>query len=195
MIEIERQFLLEPGHRDALLRDANFMATKIIKDVYYDTPDFALTRRDLWLRKRNDVFELKAPAVTGDDRAEQYLEIMDTSLMLRYMHLEDAGDFATTLAQHNIQPFCACNIEREEYVLEGITLDFDITEFADGFQYSLGEAEIVVKDKSETEEAVQRLEEFMQRHGLETRAEDKLVAYLRAQRQEHFDILREAGVL
>lgn len=196
MIEIERQFRVEPGARENLLKHAEFQGKKLLKDVYYDTPDFVYARQDLWLRKRNDMFELKAPTQAGHELAEQYLEITDEALILRYLHLELQGDFESTIAMRNILPYCMCTTHREEYVLEGVTLDFDETIFTDGFTYALGEAELLIDDKAEAGNTAQKLDEFMRRHGLQdAHVEDKLVAYLRAHRAKDFDMLQEAGVL
>lgn len=196
MIEIERQFRIESGARENLLRHAEFLGERLLKDTYYDTPDFAYARQDLWLRKRNDMFGLKAPTQASHELAEQYLEITDEALILRYMHLNIQGNFADTLAMQNIMPYCMCTTQRKEYVLEGVTLDFDETTFTDGFSYALGEAELLITDKSQAERTAKTLDDFMLRHGLQdAHVEDKLVAYFRARRAKDFDMLQAAGVL
>lgn len=62
--EVERKFRLAPAVRASLaarLRAAPPAARSCFTDRYFDARDFALTRRDLWLRRRDAVWELKAP--------------------------------------------------------------------------------------------------------------------------------------
>ncbi len=61
---MERKFRLAPAIRASLaarLRAAPPAARSCFTDRYFDARSFALTRRDLWLRRRDAVWELKAP--------------------------------------------------------------------------------------------------------------------------------------
>ncbi len=59
MIEIEKKFQLQLGDEERLLAGAFFQKEVVIQDVYWDTPEFAMTGKDWWLRKRDGVWELK----------------------------------------------------------------------------------------------------------------------------------------
>jgi len=64
MIEVERKFA--PPDLVQLARRVEELGGKRVSeasftDVYFDTPDCALTRRDIWLRRRDDEWELKLP--------------------------------------------------------------------------------------------------------------------------------------
>ena len=47
MIEIEKKFILTDGHKEKLLEKAEFLGEKTFTDVYYDTPEYALTKNEL----------------------------------------------------------------------------------------------------------------------------------------------------
>ena len=63
-IEVERKFhapeLSELSAR-VTANGGTTIGTKSFTDVYYDTSGCALTRRDIWLRCRDDAWELKLP--------------------------------------------------------------------------------------------------------------------------------------
>jgi hypothetical protein len=67
VIEIERKFQVTEAILKAVQKQANCIPDKReIIDTYYDIvsfsqPPFPLTSRDIWLRKRNRVFEIKFP--------------------------------------------------------------------------------------------------------------------------------------
>ena len=70
-IEVERQYSAEDGVDVIAARVLALGGSEIgsvsFTDTYYDTPSCALTARDVWLRKRDDTWELKIP-ILGDDR-------------------------------------------------------------------------------------------------------------------------------
>ncbi|MEI8270494.1 MAG: CYTH domain-containing protein, partial [bacterium] len=59
MIEVEMRFQPTEEQLDSLLKEAVFVASVEIHDVYYDYPDFRLLKEGVRLRKRDGVFELK----------------------------------------------------------------------------------------------------------------------------------------
>ena len=50
MIEVERKFTVGGDDEKRLLEGADFLLEKTLMDVYYDTPDYALSTKDMWLR-------------------------------------------------------------------------------------------------------------------------------------------------
>ncbi|XP_010884036.2 thiamine-triphosphatase [Esox lucius] len=63
-VEVERKFVCEPGIQKQLEEMAVCIGQKQFKDQYFDTPDFHLTLRDIWLRCRQGSWELKCPTDT-----------------------------------------------------------------------------------------------------------------------------------
>lgn len=57
-------------------------------DQYFDTPDFHLTLRDMWLRKRKGCWELKCPTATGGETEETSGEqSKEAALCTRYKEI------------------------------------------------------------------------------------------------------------
>ena len=77
MIEIEKKFHFTPEQEAKIIASATFLGEKIQTDTYYDTLDFVLTCKDIWLRNRNGRFEIKTPLhVLGNKMAlTQYRKI------------------------------------------------------------------------------------------------------------------------
>lgn len=62
--EVEKKFVCtnEIKRRLEMSVWTNKPSVIVLKDTYYDDEKFSLTSKDLWLRRRNDVFELKWPS-------------------------------------------------------------------------------------------------------------------------------------
>lgn len=61
-IEVEKKYILEPHHYEALCDKATkIIAKQELRDIYYDNGNYELTLNDWWLRKRNGAWELKIP--------------------------------------------------------------------------------------------------------------------------------------
>jgi hypothetical protein len=62
-VEVEKKFFCN----DAIILEVTKRASDIqhieMADTYFDTEAYDLTKRDLWLRLRNDTLELKWPQV------------------------------------------------------------------------------------------------------------------------------------
>ena len=56
-------------------------------DQYFDTPDFELTLRDTWLRKRKDTWELKCPTAVGKTEETSGEGLEEASLCSRYKEI------------------------------------------------------------------------------------------------------------
>ena len=66
--EIERKFVVTEAILKAVLSKSHDQAPelKMMTDIYFDDKSYNLTTRDMWLRKRNAVFELKWPQQRED---------------------------------------------------------------------------------------------------------------------------------
>ena len=58
MIEIEKKFIPEEGDIERITEGAEFISETVNDDIYYDK-DFSLTKRDIYVRRRNGAFEMK----------------------------------------------------------------------------------------------------------------------------------------
>jgi hypothetical protein len=89
--EIERKFPVN----ESVLEFSNINAKEkkqiFLKDIYYDNDRYDLTKKDMWLRERNNSWELKAPfspksssdAISGIDH---YVEFKQDKDILNYIN-------------------------------------------------------------------------------------------------------------
>ena len=85
MIEVERRFVIPHNFKDTLLRlGAAFKGVKEFTDIYYDTKDNRLYCNDMWLRKRDETWELKYPPKekTATKASVQYCETANISCII-----------------------------------------------------------------------------------------------------------------
>ena len=184
VIEVERKFQLEKdsvsklqGQGAKLLKECSFT------DVYYDTTDYRLTRNDHWLRKRNGQWQLKCPPEVRrrDTPSTQYVEYdneetilktlqvpLDKELSLAASGLPSVTDTSSAIStslcsnlqglveKASLNEFAQYTTHRKTYVLDGFTIDLDLTDF--GFQ--VGEIEVVVADESRITEALHQIDEL-----------------------------------
>ena len=178
VIEVERKFVLGKDS-DAKLQGQGAKLSKecSFTDVYYDTTDYRLTTSDHWLRKRDKQWQLKCPPEVrrGDERSTQYAEYDKEETILKALQviLDKESPSATsppvsaasTSGCSNLQglvqkaplsEFAQYTTHRKTYVLDGFTIDLDLTDF--GFQ--VGEIEVVVADESRITEALCQIDEL-----------------------------------
>ena len=196
MIEVEKKFILNEQNKERLTKDAQFLNERVFTDIYYDTEFFSLTSKDKWLRSREGRFELKLPLHEGVDRlADQYDELEDESKIRKALNLPSNGKFADDLAKAGYSPFCTCKTTRRKYKKEQFIIDLDIVDFQD-FSYNIGEIELMVNDKSEIENAIEKIMTFAKSQNLTIApVRGKVIVYLKRSRQNHYQALVRVGVV
>ncbi len=194
MIEVEKKFLLSDEERERLLWEAEFESEKTFTDTYYDTSDYALSTKDIWLRFRDGKCELKVPRdmKSYDTNAiDQYDELLTEQEIRQYLHLPSHKTFKEDLEYSGYRPIGTIATNRKAYRKEGFVIDIDYTDTG----YSVGEIEILVEDKDGIEEATRKIIEFAARHQLVMKpVRGKLAEHIRIHNPEHFHILINAGV-
>lgn len=196
MIEVEKKFLFTDGESAALTKNAEFLGEKIFTDNYYDTADYKLTTKDIWLRERDGKWELKVGLIKNGKRvADQYDEIENEADIRRTLALSEGGELHSVLAENGYESFCVCKTTRRKYRKENFIIDMDAVDYRD-FAYSLGEIELMVKEKSEIEVAVAKILEFAKAHHLTIApVRGKGIEYLKRKKPEHYHALIAAGVV
>ena len=201
MIEIEKKFLLTEAQRARLLKDAKKLEDKKVEDSYFDTSDYRLTTKDYWLRLRNGAYELKAPlAAKSSSRiaTNRYHEITDTKEIAKELHLDTSIDLPSALAQAEIKPFMTCFTNRTSYEKQGFHIDIDSASYLDStFKYSIAEIELLVADEKDADIAEQKVIEFANECRLTTDQIilGKIVAYLQAEKPDHYNALLDANII
>lgn len=68
MIEIEKKFALTKSQLKKIEKMAEFVSKKSFTDIYFDDENYSLTKKDWWLRRRDNNLELKIPIGSSTER-------------------------------------------------------------------------------------------------------------------------------
>lgn len=193
MIEIEKKFILVKDDVDKIKALAEPLGETIFSDTYYDSSDFTLTRRDMWMRSRSGKFELKLPVnCDKNSNTNQYIEIDDKDEIAKVLDLDNADDLAVALSNKDIIPFCTIVTTRNSLKNGQIKIDIDETDFG----YSLVEFEILAEEKTQIHEAEDIIRDFANELGLGMEnVRGKVIEYLRINSPEHYQALIESGTV
>jgi len=195
MIEIEKNFDLNPGDKEALLVGATLIRRKSFTDIYYDNASYNLTSRDFWLRTRDGRFELKVPLnETGADRqtTDQYRELEIDQEIADELDLEIKTDLAAAVVEANYKPFATITTKRESWQKGIFHLDFD--EVSD-MNYTTMEVEIMVADEKQISEAEKLILDFAKQHNIFNPGHGKVIEYLLKNNPDHHRVLKVSGVI
>lgn len=196
MIEVEKKFILSDEDINRLIKSAEFLEEKVFTDIYYDTDDFSLTINDQWLRSRDGKFELKIPLRQGANGLfDQYDEIENEQKIKKILNLTSVDELAVALGKNGYIQFCNCKTTRRKYKTGLFIIDLDVVDFQD-FIYNIGEIELMVKEKSEIEDAVNRITVFAKEQQLTIApVRGKVIEYLKRARPDHYQSLIKSGVV
>jgi len=196
MIEVEKKFILDEDIKNKIISGAEFLHKKTFTDTYYDDVEFSLTSKDMWLRCRDNKFELKIPASISDESSiNQYRELNDNSEIADFLHLSKNDDLGKEFNNRGFKPFCALTTTREKYKRGLFSIDIDIVS-AEDFDYSIAEVELEVEKDADMENALNKIRLFMSENGIsESTIRGKVIEYLRLKNPIHYEILLSAGVI
>lgn len=193
MIEVEIKVHVTEDQARKLTENARPVGKHSFVDAYYDSVDFKLTTNGLWLRQRDQQFELKMPAThdgsfhIGKNIPMQ--EIPDEEEIRRILGLAMQGSLHDALENAGFIVLYRFSNTRETYQKDGFTIDFDRADFGD-LTYCLCEIETIVEAADQAELALEQLYSFIRRYGISTeRAEGKLGHYIRVKNPEHYRAL------
>lgn len=208
MIEIEKKFILTDAQKKRLLEKAEFLGEKTFIDVYYDTPEYALTKNDIWLRARDGNFELKLPLQKNEKGlTNQYHEIEGEEKIRQIFGIVPKGNFLEDIQSFGYAAFCECKTTRKKYRKEKFIIDLDEVIFhkdsAQGgsnhvrdFKYSIAEIELIIASEGEIKKANDEILAFADLMGLENKnLRGKVLEYLLRHKPEHYKALVDAGVV
>ena len=197
MFEVEKKFKLSEEESEALLKDAEFISEKTFTDVYYDTDEYALTKNDIWLRRRGDEYELKLPMHDpGSNKlTQQYQEIEGEQKIREIFAIAPINDFLADIKVLGYDAFCTCITTRKKFKKDEFTIDVDFVNYGD-FSYELAEIELMVEQKDQMEKAAKEIDDFATKQGLrKDYVRGKVLEYLFNKKPEHFASLVEVGVV
>jgi len=128
---------------------------KVFTDTYYDTPGCRLTRRDTWLRRRGQEWELKLPVLDdarrsgGERTVFREIEGIEGCTAELQPLLESEATLEELVGGAELRPFASFETTRSRYALEGCSIDADVASFG----HSVIEIEVMCKDKDEVPQA------------------------------------------
>ena len=193
MIEVEKNFAVTEKDKTRLIEGAAFLYKKVFTDVYYDSPDYALTGKDFWLRTREGKFELKVPQNAGhisERTTDQYEELETDAEIARELGLSAAKPLAEAIKEKGFAPLATITTTRERYQKGDFHLDFDEMDFG----FIAFEVELMVKKPQDIPQAEKRILKFASDNLITKKGDGKVIEYLRRYHPEHFAFLKSRGV-
>lgn len=180
MIEVEKKFKLKEHQIEELLIGAEFLREVKFSDVYYDNSSFDFIKKDVWLRKRGNDYQLKTPLSFNNSRLlDQYKEIELESEIIDELKLKSNLSLKDNLLEFGLFPFCNCKTTRRKYKNGDFIIDIDEVDYGD-FKYSICEIELMVLDESSVDEAILRILDFANKYNLEVApVRGKVVEFIR----------------
>ena len=160
-VEIKRKFKVGEDSENIIIgKGGQLLRTETFVDQYFDDSCYTLTLNDNWLRKRNEIFEMKTSS--SETNGEQI--IVDEKIILLSLQkmLQQKAQDATTKTLSELMndlvlsEFTTFQTTRQYYELEGCTLALDLTDF--GFQS--GDVMITVDSPSKVPDAIQRMDKL-----------------------------------
>lgn len=196
MIEVEKKFILSDEDIDRITKGAGFLGEKSFTDTYFDDSDYSLTKSDKWLRLRDDRFELKLPMNEGKGSSrrqlDQYEELDTDEAIQKALNIKSPSILKEDLEINGYKPFSTFTTTRKKYKKGDFIIDLDVIDFG----YSIGEIELMVENQSEMEEALNKILAFAREQRLSVApVRGKVFEYVRRNNPEHFNALKEAGVI
>jgi adenylate cyclase class IV len=161
MIEVESKFTISAEKLAELLKQAEKISEQKIFDQYFDCGLFSLMRKDIWLRRRQGIWEIKIPPNRESRQSEvkSYLESQDLDL------IEKTVMTCSGLSLSQVKCYAEINKFRQKYRLEEFTLDLDLADYGSS-QYQVNEIELMAKNELERQDALRKIRVFAEEKGL-----------------------------
>ena len=195
MIEVEKNFDISPSDKERLIKESQFLGKKVFTDIYYDTTDYRLTRKDRWLRQRNNKWELKIPFAqkyANERITDQYYELENEKEIAKALEINFTESFSEAVKRSGFFPLATITTTRETYQKEDFRIDFDEMDFG----FSALEVELLVVSESEVPLAEKRILEFAKNHGLkDNKVRAKVIEYLFRNNLDHYNMLVATGII
>lgn len=163
LIEVERKFTVKPNCQEMLQRHGFTQVSKeFMVDEYYDTPTYDLMSKDLWLRFRNETWELKFPSKSASTSqakggATTYQETSDETEVLQVLKANIG--FVDACLDEAVQSKALTSFAKLEthrstfHRPDGVAVVLDLTDW--GFR--VGEVEVLVQRQDQVPQACQKI--------------------------------------
>jgi len=193
MIEVEKKFVLSPEAETKIAQLATLKSEKVITDAYYDTADAQLGLKDIWLRLRDEQFELKVPLRPDGDKSGvvYYRELLDDVSIREELDLPHTDSLEADLKTAGFVIQAKFTTTRRHYQYEDFTIDLDILDFG----YTIGEIELLLEGDEDMAAAEAKIEAFAKEHKLQglPQTGSKFAEYLRRKNKPYYALLVKGG--
>jgi len=156
-IEIERKFIVPIDYHDKLLAHGfarEKVYDEVLVDKYYDTCEYALLKKDHWLRQRNGDWELKYPVGLHDKGGSTVYH--ETTSQGEIQSVMDKIVGQKDFAFRKLIAFADLKTERQCYTKGNVNVVIDSTDWG----HRVGEIEIVVPDRDQVIQATKKIEDL-----------------------------------
>jgi len=190
MIEIEKKFIPQEGDIERITENAEFIGETVNDDTYYDK-DFFLAKKDIYVRRRNDTFEMKIGIRRRgfEGIISTYKEIDDENEIRKELGISNRGTMEEDLETSSYKPYGSWKTTRNKYRKEDFTIDIDSVDYG----YEVIEIELLVDDESKMDEATGRILEFAKKLSLTKSAKTgKVSGFLKQNYPEEYKEIRKA---
>jgi len=211
LIEVERKFeyTLDAATLQAAVvaRGGELKGEKRFTDVYWDTSDCVLTRRDMWLRSRDGCWELKLPVEedakrSGGERTIfteiEGADAVATSLATLMPTFGNGGSAGGAIEERlcaaGAQPFAEFGTVRTTFAVGKCSVDADVASFG----HAVIEIEMMCAAKDEIPAALDEIEATARLLGAQPLSKGsggKLETFIRRHCPDVMKQLVQAGIL
>ncbi|XP_061877236.1 thiamine-triphosphatase isoform X3 [Entelurus aequoreus] len=203
-IEVERKFLCSADTLKILQEIGVCAGQRQFHDQYFDTPQFHLTLRDVWLRKRKGCWELKCPVARVTGAEETQSEV--SALCSRYKEITNLGDIKMKLMEvlkdickdvTSLEQASCCVTESCRHEMDSEQDKFWVDLDEADFGYRVGEIEVLIPEGGDMRAALDKIERTAKKLGLtgDQRIDGKMSVYLKINHPEHYARLMREHIL
>lgn len=206
-IEVECKFRYNQDTKLVIQKAGHKLSEKRFTDEYFDLiPQYALSTKDIWLRKRDSTWEIKIPAQNTGKRngIDSYQELYGEDKIQNFLSSQklDIKSDSPFPKNFGLSTFAVINTHRESYLVEkqfeNITAKVQV-DFDDVDGYLIGECELMLKSSNQIDltNAKKILQEFCKDFSLQTHppVPGKVLNYISNNSPEHYKMLEKAGLL
>jgi predicted adenylyl cyclase CyaB len=190
MIEVEKKFIPEEGDIERVTKGAEFIGQAVNDDTYYDR-DFYLTKRDVYIRKRNGNFEMKVGVRREglEGIISTYRELNDEDAIREELGIEKNGNLEEDLKASGYSPFGSWKTTRRKYKKGQFTIDVDSVDYG----YDVVEIELLTENRDDMDEATNKILNFARESKLTKSAKTgKVSGFLMRNYPEEYKEIRKA---
>jgi len=185
-LEVEQKFRVPENYREILeTAGAQKVGERILSDLYLDTKELVLMRRDVWLRERGSQLELKIPAGVGG---------CNTNGMTEYKEVEgneavesEIGKL-TNVQMNEMVPLVKVESVRESWRLGEFSIVID--RMLDD-NWTVGEVELLVETNDEIGIAKDKVRDIASNLGFTVQEDGKVEHCLSEQNNYAAEILKQ----